>query len=239
MHALARIAKLGAVVALLLTPWACGPRKETRGEIFERYRARIEAMWESAGAAYLRKDEPIKVGAVAGQPRPFANSNLGRARDTNVAIVPADLLLKGEAPKIDLSFGSPLMTAHAMAFDSDTLRARQAADEDFELMLQAAVETPYVGAYVVQSYTPPELLANGTYTAGAIDMMVGVMDVANRTLIATCTVWAKNDEAVNVPGLLQGDEFALGRVESQLAKNVRAETAKCLAEQTKGEFNFY
>ena len=231
-----RWARHVVLVGALAAASACGPRFETRGEIFERYRARIDALMLDATDAFKTAMADQRNGPVEGQPLPFAKGNNGWAGDTNIAIFSNDTLFLGTEPKTDLYFQSPLSRAHDAGASEVSLRANEPADDDFEPMLEEAVTTPYVGGYSIDEYIKPEILSGGEYKPGSVTIVIGIVDVANKTVVASCRVWASNSDTVEFTA--RDTSLAILHIEAQLAENIRKQAALCLSEQTKTELNF-
>lgn len=229
--------------ALVVATTACGPPPkpaETRAQVLERYRTQLEAKKQELITAFQPEDpSAVRLGLVPGEPKPFLSSRHGYIDGGNVGILPATWLFNGEDPEVDLGIESPLRDALRLLNPPGWMDLTSTADDDLGARIEAALATNYVALYTVEEYTEPKALPDNKFARGALKVMIGLMDIKNNSLLASCRAWASNGDKLDFTELRWQPEgqAAENAAYDELLQNTREKVGVCLAGDANGEFD--
>lgn len=213
----------------------CG---ETRREVIDRYRPRMDEMRQKLAALHQKLPEEMTPIARELDPKPEYDENAGTG---NTDFLAEEQLLDVDAvPPFDLSLSRILKvclvwTGPSNPMSAGTLRERDASyAADFE----SALAIRYL--IVLRSRAEGIAVEGGIFTGGAAAIEAFVVDLATDEVVAAARVAATPEERVSYsvrPGENE-DVEAESAVHSSTWSNLRPHLAGALEEATGGSFKF-
>lgn len=237
-----RIAAFAAVLTTAaLSLAACSPPPApapTRAAVYADYVDRLKAKHAAVLASVeIPSGESFANGLAAGAPAPVFDAN--NADASNVAFLSAERLLQGEEPLLALSLRSSLGDALDLLAARQDLYPGDTATSGFSDMLEQAVTTRYVGLTKLTEYIEPTVASDTTFTPGKLAVMVGIMDLDDKRVVASCQAWSNGNDKLGFTYPQGGNpQTALKQaLTNSLRDGVLDQLGNCFTERTGSPFN--
>lgn len=230
-----------AIIAAILLATGCGPKVETNGDVFERYRPKIVAKRDEV-AATLEQAPQMTLKAVAGAKKPRFTKRGDMVSFTNLSFIEVDTFRDGAAKLPDVYFEtySPLDRIFDwLDFDIGYSPEGKASDYHVADEIEEALASPYVAFYQQTAYVEPQFTSENEYKPGGVRFDVILIELAQNAAVAACDVAVMSSDTLKYEtskGL--EDISSRSALRRDLAANAMREIGKCFAEQTGGEFVF-
>lgn len=213
----------------------CG---ETRREVIDRYRPRMDAMRQKLAALHEKLPEELTPISRELEPKPVYDE---KARTGNTDFLSEEELLDVYAdPSFDVMLSIGLESCLGWTGSSNPMAESALGERDgtFEADFESALSTRYL--VVLQSRAEGIAVRGGTFSGGAAEIDAFVVDLTTDEVAAAVTVSAAPEDRFTYtyrPGENQDlqDEAA---VHSSTWSNLRPQLAEALAKATGGTFHF-
>lgn len=229
------------LMGLALAATACGPKVETNGDVFERYRPKILAKREEI-AATLEQAPKMTLKPVTGAKKPSFIKHGDIVSFTNLSFIEVDTFKDGitKLPDVYFETYSPLDRIFDwLESDLGYSAEGKASDYNVAAEIEEGLTSPYVAFYQQTAYVPAEYKNKDEYKPGGVRFDVILIELAQNAAVAACDVMVMSSQSLTYE-TSQGLETASweSAIRRDLAANAMREIGKCFADQTGGEFVF-